>query len=237
MFERLSPVTKEACFMSLRGQVDLHWRLVDQEALLRDLDPWADPKLVQLLPGHMVPTLPDAANLAYLAAHGASSGWSRLKWPADLSAFLAVKPKGEREALCAEARRFAGDRVVNQALLLTERLFGPGLVPTPKRDVRAAERLVKLALLIIEARQPDQVLENGWRSRLAISRSRWLLRPEPAYRLREAGRAIRRQEVRVRLIWPLPRALHAFYLLAAPLGLIAGLVGFARRAAFSTEHR
>lgn len=229
MFDRLSPVAKEACFVSPRGQVDLHWRLIDQPALLKGLDPWADPRLIELLPGHPVATLPDAGNLAYLAAHGALSGWSRLKWLADFSAFLAGRPEPERERLCGAARAFTGGRIVDQALILVERLFGPGLVPSPAGNGQPAKRLAALALLLIESRHPDRVLENGWRSRLAISRLRMSLRGGLGYRLREAGRGLRRQEVHVRLRWPLPRPLHAVYLIAAPMGLVVGLGSFARR--------
>lgn len=229
-FQLLSPVAKEACFVSPRGQVDLHWALVNQPALLEGVDPWAELRRVELLPGHGVTTLADAANLAYLAAHGGASGWSRLKWLADFSAFLTAHPEPDRELLCDQARAATGGRVVDQALILIQRLLGPGLVPAPSRaDVRPAERLAAMALQILGSRRPGITLENGWRSRLAISRSQWMLRGGMTYRLKEAGRSVRRHEAHVRLRWPIAQRLHWLYLIAGPLSFVIRFASFVQR--------
>ena len=65
------------------GQVDLHWDLLDRPALLKGVDPWEKPP-VPILGNRSLPSLPDVVHLAYLAGRGALSGWSRLKWIADL---------------------------------------------------------------------------------------------------------------------------------------------------------
>jgi hypothetical protein len=237
-FQLLSPVAKEAGFVSPRGQVDLHWALVNQPALLAGLDPWAESRIVELLPGHGVATLEDGANLAYLAAHGAASGWSRLKWLADFSAFLTARPGAEGEMLCHAARSLNGGRVVNQALILVERLLGPGLVPPPSRSGgRAAERLAATALSIIQSRAPGVILENDWGPRLAISSCQRRLRGGMDYRLREAVRAVRRQEAPMRLRWPLPKRLQWLYLVAGPLSLLAQAKSFIGRATFRGSAR
>lgn len=225
-FEAWGPVAKEAWLVSPRGQVDLHWDLADQPALLDRLEPWRDARSVDLLPGHPVPTLRDGANLAYLAVHGAMSGWSRLKWIADFSAFLAVHPLEEQERLCAEARVYTGGRPVDQALILAERLLGPDLVPAVQRRDRPTLVLADLAQRIIAAREPGRVLEAQTRAWTLIGRSQWLLRSGWSYRRSEFKRRMMEQEIRLRLRWPVGRGLQWIYW---PLRLPGGLFGWAYR--------
>lgn len=210
-FARWSAVAKEAWMVSDRGQVDLHWDLLDQPDLLAGLDPWANIREVDLLPGHSLPTLGDAAHLAYIATHGAMSGWSRLKWLADFAAFIAARPPRERESLCAEARKIGDSRCLDQGLALAHRLLGSGSVPQPAAD-RDAERLADIAERLISMRQPGRVLEKEWRAARLISQMQWRLRPGAAYKWLEARRRFRDQEIRFRLRLPIhPRFQWIFF--------------------------
>jgi len=206
-FARWSAVAKEAWMVSDRGQVDLHWNLLDQPDLLAALDPWEDTREVDLLPGHSLPTMGDAAHLAYIAAHGAMSGWSRLKWIADFAAFIAARKPHERETLCAEARKIGDSHCLDQGLALANRLLGPGLVPQPAAD-REAEQLAVMAERLIAMREPGRILEKGRRGARLISKMQWRLRSGARYKWIEARRRFRDQEIRFRLRWPLPRRLQ-----------------------------
>jgi hypothetical protein len=158
--------------------------------------------------------------------HGAMSGWSRLKWIADFSAFLAVRPPEEQEQLCAEARVYTGGRPVDQALILAERLLGQDLVPAVQHPDGPTLVLANLAQRIIAAREPGRVLEAQTRAWTLIGRSQWLLRSGWSYRRSEFNRRMMEQEIRLRLRWPLSRRLQWIYW---PLRLPGGLFGWAYR--------
>jgi hypothetical protein len=224
-FESWSRVAKEAQFCSNRGVVDLHWGLIDQPALLPGVDPFEHVRTVELLPGHCVPALADSVHLAYLAAHGAMHGWSRLKWLADFSAFIAVRPLAAREALVFESRRFCPGRSIDQALLLVDDLFGSGLVPQDcNGNDPKVRQLVGNALQLISARTPHIAMERDPVTGKILSRSQWLLQPGLGYRLAEVRRRMIESEIRLRLRLRLPRAFHWFYwVLRGPGAIVASL--------------
>jgi len=221
-FQSWAVVAKEACFISDRAQVDLHWDLLDQPELLTGLDAWADPMTVPLIGEAGVPTLPPAVHLAYLAGHGAMSGWSRLKWLADFAAFIAVHPQDRRERLCSEARRMTGGRPVDQGLILAEWLLGGGLPAPDQEDLPATQRLAKIACAIIESRRPDIAIEKMWRPVRLLSHSQWGLKRGIAYRIAEARRRSKEQEIRFRLRWPVRKSLQWLYM---PLRLPGAMLG------------
>lgn len=68
-------------------QIDLHSRLTDNPALIPAIGMSSARREVAVA-GRMISTLSDAPQFAYLCAHGASSAWFRLKWLADLHAFI-----------------------------------------------------------------------------------------------------------------------------------------------------
>ena len=104
--------------------VELHTRLVDNPELLDRLDPFAAPRTVEVVPGVRLATLGREELFAYLAVHGASSAWFRLKWLCDFAALLAVETSGEMEALHRRALELGAGRASAWALLLCQRLFG-----------------------------------------------------------------------------------------------------------------
>ena len=75
--------------------VELHWRLTYNMALLRGIDARVKTQEVAL-PGGAVRTLADDALFAYLCADGALHGWARLKWLADLNAWLNAQGETDR---------------------------------------------------------------------------------------------------------------------------------------------
>ena len=105
-------------------QVDLHSRLADNRRLIPQIDVHSSSQVVEVSPGLNLPTLGRDELFAYLCVHGASSLWFRLKWIADLAAFLHSSSTEEIEALYRGAQQLCAGRAPAQALLLADALFG-----------------------------------------------------------------------------------------------------------------
>ncbi len=75
--------------------VELHWRLVDNPALLSELSVDSESNNVAVSENLLLRTLGEEAMFSYLCVHGALHGWFRLKWLADLSALLATYDEGK----------------------------------------------------------------------------------------------------------------------------------------------
>ena len=87
---------KESVWMteSPSVQLDLHTRLADNPRLLPRMDVHSPRQLVDVGNGISLPTLATAELFAYLAVHGASSAWFRLKWISDFAGFLDRSARG-----------------------------------------------------------------------------------------------------------------------------------------------
>lgn len=221
-FRRWSVVSKEAEFRSTGGRtVELHWAVSDHPMLLAGVGVQHADQPVDLLEGATVPTLGDAANLAYLAVHGASHGWSRLKWLADFAGFLAAQPAEQRARLIDSARAFGTGRAIDQALILTQRLLGALLHPAAE-DVEAAE-LAGLAAVVIDRRGRTGDFDRDPVASKAIREIRRRLEPGTRYRLILLHKALRGSEDR-RLI-PLPRGLGWAYWALRPMSAAVRALG------------
>jgi hypothetical protein len=106
-----------------RTRAELHWRLTDNRALLPGLGAGSPSQTVRLPLGE-VRTLADPELFAYLCVHGASHAWFRLKWLADLNAWLSHKTEAEIASLYVYAAAEGVEACAGQALLLRRRLFG-----------------------------------------------------------------------------------------------------------------
>src|SRR6202008_1164170 len=81
------------------------------------------PQMVSITDGIALPTLANDELFAYLCVHGASSAWFRLKWVADLAAFLGGRSPEEIARLHDRAQEYGAGRAAAQALLLVEQIF------------------------------------------------------------------------------------------------------------------
>lgn len=216
-FRRWSAVSKEAEFRSPGGRTaELHWAVSDHPMLLSGIGVDSADRPVELLQGAQVPTLGDSANLAYLAVHGASHGWSRLKWLADFAGLIAGRPEGEREALLRSAREHGVGHSLDQALILCERLLGAGPGPVPTSG--EALELARLASTVIDRRGRSADFDSDGRAARAIGEIRRRLIPGARYRLILGYRLLRGSEDR-RLI-PLMRGFGWAYWLIRPFSTI-----------------
>ena len=70
-------------------RVELHWRLNQNAYLLPlSLDEFWDKREFVRFGGDRVATMPHQELLLYLCAHGAHTGWFRLKWLCDIAALI-----------------------------------------------------------------------------------------------------------------------------------------------------
>jgi hypothetical protein len=103
--------------------IDLHSRLADNVRMLPTLGVNSPRQLVEVAPGILLPTLAREELFAYLAVHGASSAWFRLKWITDLAALVHRCDAAEIERLHARSQQLGAGRAAAQALLLANRLY------------------------------------------------------------------------------------------------------------------
>ncbi|HXC56369.1 MAG TPA: nucleotidyltransferase family protein [Rhizomicrobium sp.] len=150
-FQAWLEFARESIFRNdARGTVvELHWRLSDNSAQLAHITAASPFASVTISPGHALRTLQDRDLFAYLCQHGAHHGWSRLKWLADLSAWLASKTPDDVAGLYRGAEAAGVGRAAAQALLLCERLFAlplPAALSAELEGDRAVRWLVGVAL-------------------------------------------------------------------------------------------
>jgi hypothetical protein len=170
-------------------QVDLHTALTDHPALLAGPIMGAPRQQVTVTDGVSLPTLNDELLYAYLCVHGAWSSWFRLKWLADLAAFLARRSRPIAHLHAAAASRGAG-RASAQALLLIDRLFG---LDDPDQHLnRLASDPSHIRLrdrALVELLEPLEPLDRRFGT-LRLRLAQLQLLPGTAPRLREAARQI-----------------------------------------------
>ena len=181
-FATWTEFSKECVFQHDRHGVivELHWRLADNSAVLRGVTANSASRAVAVSPGRTLRTLGDEDLFAYLCFHGAQHAWSRLKWLADLAAWLATKPPQDVERLCRAAKAAGTGRAPEQALLLCEELFGtslpPSLAATMPKD-RVNRWLVSIALSAMAGGGATQQTHDRPFGNLQIFLSHFLLAP------------------------------------------------------------
>lgn len=203
-----------------RLNLELHWRLIDNPVLLSRLGV-ASPSREVSTPDGPVRTLADPDLFAYLAVHGATHCWFRLKWLADFNAWIAGKDDAEIVAHYRHAERLGVEACAGQALLLCQRLLGYR-VPEALAPALTGRRLRRLVAAALDAMVgPDGEAE--------LSSRPWgsfrLLRPQF---LRSRGLAFSLAQWRMlaqsfddTVTLPLPRGMRFLHpLLRLPLWLL-----------------
>lgn len=132
-FRRFQDVAKECVFFHPARNIylELHWRLVDNPHELSGLDLRQTQSVV--LGSGKLQTLADPELFAYLCVHGTRHSWSRLKWIADVAAFLRGRSNDEITRLRDQAVAMGAGRAPDVALALCQGLFGRRL-PTTQLD-------------------------------------------------------------------------------------------------------
>ena len=166
--------------------LDLHSRLGDHPALLPSAVATVSPRMVEVPRGIALPTLPDRLLLPYLAVHGASNAWFRVKWLADFAALVAKTPPETIALIADQAPPLGAGRTFAAALILANRLLGTRLPECLEAD-GATLRLVAIATDMIS--DPDDPAQRRFGT-LPIHCSQLLMVPGSHYLLSEFLRKI-----------------------------------------------
>jgi hypothetical protein len=198
-FARWSVVSKEAEFRSEQGTtVELHWKVSDNPHLLFDVAANGPAREVRVLGKLSILTLSDPQNLAYLAVHGFSHAWFRLKWLADFNAFSNMFNRNELYALRGAAMNMGVGDTLETAFALTARLFGSKCKSASSAGLDYSTRCIR-ALSSGDEREAERIAGG----------LRWWADPTWRYKLTEAK--IRARGTLDRLIYPLPPRLQFLY--------------------------
>lgn len=218
-FARYAAFEKESTFSSTARSVsvDLHWRLSDNEALLAGIGADARTQEVRLGAG-VVRTLADEPLFAYLCVHGTVHGWARLKWLADVAAFLSRWPEAEVSRFHDVAVGLGAGRTPGVALLLCHRLLGlkvePRLLETLQNDV-AIEALAATSLNCLTHGGGTSEIGKYTSTGLRLSLSHFSLVPGRRYAWGQLNRLFTSGWDRARI--SLPKHLQfLYYLLRIP---------------------
>lgn len=197
--------------------VELHFRLQRNPAALAA---WGDDPPVQEVPlgGGTVRTLAPEALYAFLCIHGGGHAWERLKWLADLAAFVTSTPASVADLHGAACEVGAG-RASAVALALCHEMLGldvPQDILSQARRPLAARLLHKAARDALLAEREDHRRMEGiiFRRRL----SRLLLIEGPAY-FREEVRLLSTSELDARALRLSPRWAFLYPLVRVPRAL------------------
>ena len=200
--------------------VELKWSPVENPMLLRGLDAHSATQDVTIAGAGAIRTFVDEDLFAYLCVHGASHCWFRLKWLADLNAWLTSKRQEELEALHRFAKAEGVGECAGQALALCRGLLGLRLPASLEPE------LTRLKVRLLVAGALDAMAGGG--AELDLQRrplGPFRLMPSQFLRGRGLGFFLAQcwlvtQSLDDMLSVPLPRPLHFLYpLLRLPLWL------------------
>jgi Uncharacterised nucleotidyltransferase len=129
---------------------ELQWGVADNPQLLKEVHAGSPAQNVVVADGVSVRTLARDDLFAYLCVHGAHHAWSRLKWLADLNAFIAAT-----DADVMHLHRYAQAKGAGfcsgQALLLCQRLFALPLPDSLASELLGTARIRKLYAIAADA--------------------------------------------------------------------------------------
>lgn len=176
------------------SQIDLHTRLADNPRLIPTIGLASPREEVRIAEGLMLPTLAKDELFAYLAVHGASSAWFRLKWVTDLAALLHQSTGDEIEHLYRRSQELAAGRAAAQALLLADTLYETlADLPNLKRELeadRASRWLTQVARRQLAREEPvEPTSVRGGTA--AIHYTQLLLLPDLGFKISELVRQAR----------------------------------------------
>ena len=189
--ERWHAGSKESVWSQPNGlHLELHTRLTDNESLIPTVDVSSPIQVVHLSHDLALPTLGPEELFAYLAVHGASSAWFRLKWISDFAALIECRTEIEMGELYRRSQKLGAGRSAGQALLLADRLFG-SLESAPRLRAELETEpmtrvLVSGAMRMIGRRPVDPTDE--WFGTFGIHWTQFLLLPGLRFKTGELRR-------------------------------------------------
>jgi hypothetical protein len=176
-------------------QIDLHTRLSDNPALIPSVGMGSPRQMVEVANGISLPTLDADTLFAYLAVHGASSAWFRLKWISDFAGCIAGLPADEMEQRYRASQQLRAGRAPGQALLLADDLFGSlAEAPVLRAELErnsGHRRLFRAALRQLAGRaEPAEPTEKRLGT-VRIHATQLLLLPGLGFKISESWRQLK----------------------------------------------
>jgi len=191
--------------------LELHWRLVDSLTLLQGLSVAAPSQDVVVAKGWSLRTFSNDELFTYLCVHGATHGWSRLKWIGDVAAFL--ERQGDIERMYRRSLELGAGRCSAQALLLCDSLFNTALPTGLKAELESdvcARWLATLALGVLTFGAGESEIEDRAFGTSGISVSQLILTRSWSSRLKDMAHKWNRGPD-LRLYLSIPERLRLFY--------------------------
>lgn len=207
--------------------IELHWRLCQNEYLLplgfEEL--WSKREFVKFS-SESVAAMPYPELLLYLCAHGAHTGWFRLKWLCDVAELAGEDSSADMTTLIARAEDLGVTRMLVQGFLLANQMLNmplPSALSQRMRQDRTVQYLVDLAT---QALRQDECYWSTDNTPLS-----WMPR-QVQYRLKlRENVCYKMHNFFFYSLWtdycrwiPLPERLFPLYFLMAPLPWIASLL-------------
>ena len=201
--------------------MELKWRLASNPLLLKGIDVRSSAQNVPLADGAVIRTLNDDDLFAYLCVHGAGHHWSRLKWLADLNAFIARKDTDAVTHLYRHAQARGAGLCAGQTLLLCRQLFDLPLAGALEAELRDDSRVAALVAIARRAMADPEANSGSDRGLTAVVRgvaTQFLFGRGWRYRAAQCKALFVGLDDVIR--FPLPAPLHFVYpLLRLPLWL------------------
>ena len=145
-----------------RLQIDLHTQAADNRRIIPGIDVNSSRQSIDVGEGIHLPTLAEEELFTYLAVHGSSSAWFRLKWLSDFAALLHGASAERIERFYRRSLELGAGRSAGQALLLADALFGSLECNADLRDELQEDRATRhlyttsLRLLTGAPREPTE---------------------------------------------------------------------------------
>ena len=152
--------------------LELQWRVADNPKLLDAVHAGSPTQNVIVADGLGIRTLARDDLFAYLCLHGAHHAWSRLKWLADLNAFIAATD-ADVVHLHRHAQAKGAGFCSGQALLLCQRLFALPLPDSLAAELQGTARVRKLYAIAAETMADRARGEVGGKAQ-AVWRGFWM---------------------------------------------------------------
>jgi hypothetical protein len=144
--------SREVAFIHPDSRVftELQWCVADNPELLKEVHAASPTQNVVVADGLSARTLARDDLFAYLCVHGAHHAWSRLKWLADLNAFITATD-ADIVHLHRHAQAKGAGSCSGQALLLCQRLFALPLPDDLASELQGTGRVRKLCAIAADA--------------------------------------------------------------------------------------
>jgi hypothetical protein len=164
--------SREVAFIHRDSRVftELQWRVADNPELLKDIHAGSSTQNIAVVDSLSVRTLTRDDLFAYLCIHGAYHAWSRLKWLADLNAFIAATGADVMH-LHRYAQAKGAGLCSGQALLLCRNLFALPLPNGLAAELQGTARVRKLYAITTDAMADRIRGENSGGNAPAAARS------------------------------------------------------------------